>query len=58
MIGELQRELRRKALAHGQQLYSETTELFRKHLAELWRPQRTRASRPSEPRPEGVVVND
>lgn len=37
-IGELQRELRRKALALGQQLYSQPPELFRKHLAELWRP--------------------
>lgn len=40
LIGELQRELRRKAIALGERLYSEPTELFRKHLAELWRPRR------------------
>jgi CHAD domain-containing protein len=38
LIGELQRELRHKALALGQRLYSETPELFRKQLAQLWRP--------------------
>jgi CHAD domain-containing protein len=43
LIGELQRDLRRKALALGQRLYREPPALFRKHLAELWRPQRTRA---------------
>lgn len=41
-IGKSQRELRRKALALGQQLYREPPELFRKHLAELWRPRPTR----------------
>ncbi len=57
LIGELQCELRRKALALGQRLYSEPPELFRKNLAQLWRPQRTRgATRAirSEPGPEGT----
>jgi CHAD domain-containing protein len=39
LIRELQRELRREALALGQRLYREQPELFRRHLAELWRPQ-------------------
>ncbi len=39
LSGDLQCELRRKALALGKRLYSEPPELFRKHLAELWRPQ-------------------
>jgi len=42
LIRELQRELRRKALALGQRLYRERPELFRKRLADLWRPPRTR----------------
>lgn len=42
LIRELQRELRHKALALGQRLYREQPELFRKHLADLWRPPRTR----------------
>jgi len=41
MIRKVQRELRRKALALGQQLYGEPVELYRKHLADLWRPPRT-----------------
>jgi CHAD domain-containing protein len=42
LIGKLQRELRRKALALGQRLYSDSPELFRKQLAQVWRPQSTR----------------
>ncbi|MGB7763376.1 MAG: CHAD domain-containing protein [Bryobacteraceae bacterium] len=38
LIGEWQRELRHKALALGERLYGEPTELFRKQLAQLWRP--------------------
>jgi CHAD domain-containing protein len=37
LIGELQRELRHKAIALGESLYSESPEVFRKHLAQLWR---------------------
>jgi hypothetical protein len=44
LIGKLQRELRRKALALGQQLYSEPPEVFLKHLAQLWRPRITRVA--------------
>jgi CHAD domain-containing protein len=40
LIAGLQRELRRKALALGQRLYSERPEVFRENLAELWPPQR------------------
>ena len=47
LIGELQCELRRKALVLGQRLYGEPPELFRKRLAELWRPRRTGARHPS-----------
>jgi hypothetical protein len=47
LIVEVQRELRDKALELGQRLYGEPPELFRKHLAELWRPPATGvASRP------------
>lgn len=42
LIGAMQRELRHKALALGQRLYRERPELFRKHIAQLWRPPRTR----------------
>jgi len=42
LIGELQRELRAKALKLGERLYSETPELFRKHVAKLWRPRQPR----------------
>jgi CHAD domain-containing protein len=55
LIGRLQRELRRKALALGQRLYGEPPELFRKRLTQLWRPQRRNtAAAPmrSEPRPQ------
>ena len=45
LIAKLQRELRDKALALGERLYGEPPELFRKHLAELWRPPRTPAAR-------------
>ncbi|HEY1182952.1 MAG TPA: CHAD domain-containing protein [Bryobacteraceae bacterium] len=57
LIGKLQRELRRKALALGQRLYSEPPELFRKRLTQLWRPQhRNTAAVPmrSEPGTEGT----
>ena len=37
-IRKVQRELRQNSLALGQQLYREKPELFRSHLAGLWRP--------------------
>ncbi|MGO9009922.1 MAG: CHAD domain-containing protein [Bryobacteraceae bacterium] len=37
LIGEMQRELRHKALALGQRLYREPPEVFRKRFLELWR---------------------
>jgi len=56
LIVALQCELRRKALALGQRLYNEPPELFRKHLAQLWRPQRSTGAAPmrSDPGPEGT----
>jgi CHAD domain-containing protein len=38
LVVAMQRELRAKALELGRELYVEPTDLFRKHLAELWRP--------------------
>jgi len=42
LVGELQRELRHKALALGEQLYEESPGVFMKSVALLWRPQRAR----------------
>jgi CHAD domain-containing protein len=41
LVRAMQRELRAKALELGRELYIEPTDLFRKHLAELWRPRAT-----------------
>ncbi|MGD0666225.1 MAG: CHAD domain-containing protein [Bryobacteraceae bacterium] len=46
LIGEMQRELRHKALALGQRLYRERPELFRRRLLELWRPRRSGGAGP------------
>jgi len=44
LIGGLQHELRHKAIALGERLYSEKPEEFRKNLAALWRRRRARAT--------------